>query len=55
MTETLGKKIQKVREIKGFSQEYMARKLNISQEQYSYIEINKKQYLRVRLQQLLKF
>ncbi|MFP5471361.1 MAG: helix-turn-helix domain-containing protein [Bacteroidia bacterium] len=34
----IGENIRKIREIKGYSQEYMAEKLNISQRQYSRIE-----------------
>ena len=34
----IGYKIRKVRELKGFSQEYVAQKLNISQPAYSKIE-----------------
>ncbi|HEY4147517.1 MAG TPA: helix-turn-helix transcriptional regulator [Chitinophagaceae bacterium] len=38
MKSSLGQKIRKIREIKGFSQQYVARKLRISQEYYSYLE-----------------
>lgn len=38
----LGQKIKKIRELRGFSQEYMAVKLKVSQEQYSYIETKQK-------------
>ena len=34
----VGENIRKIREIKGFSQEYMADRLNISQRQYSRLE-----------------
>lgn len=34
----LSNKIKKIREIKGFSQEYVATKLNITQNSYSKIE-----------------
>ena len=34
----VGENIRKIREIKGFSQDYMAEKLSISQRQYSRIE-----------------
>lgn len=40
--ETIGKRIQKIREIRGYSQDYMAKKLDISQEQYSYLENKQK-------------
>ncbi len=36
----LGTKIRKYRELKDYSQEYMAQKLNINQSQYSRIEKN---------------
>ena len=35
---TIGAKIKKLREIRGYSQSYMASKLHVSQEQYSYLE-----------------
>lgn len=38
MKTTLGEKIRKVRELKGFSQEYMAEKMDISQRAYSKLE-----------------
>ncbi len=38
MKSSLGQKVRKIREIKGFSQQYVARKLRISQEYYSYLE-----------------
>lgn len=44
MNEPLGKKIKKIREIKGFSQQYVAAKLKISQERYSYLE-NKQKHI----------
>ncbi len=34
----IGENIRKIRELKGFSQDYMAKKLNISQKAYSNIE-----------------
>src|SRR5882724_5857433 len=43
MKSSLGQKIRKIREIKGFSQQYVARKLRISQEYYSYLENKKKE------------
>ena len=43
MKHSLGQKIRKIREIKGFSQQYVARKLRISQEYYSYLENKKKE------------
>jgi|TARA_B110000902_G_C13972701_1_gene461779 transcriptional regulator with XRE-family HTH domain len=36
----IGLKIRKIRDLKGFSQEYMAEKLNISQAAYSKLEKN---------------
>jgi transcriptional regulator with XRE-family HTH domain len=39
---TTGERIRKLRELRGYSQNYMAAKLNISQEQYSYMETKKK-------------
>ncbi|HNS41997.1 MAG TPA: helix-turn-helix transcriptional regulator [Taishania sp.] len=41
MDKLIGKKIRKVREIKNFSQEYVANKLSISQSAYSNIENGK--------------
>lgn len=41
MDKTIGLKIRKVREIKNFSQEYVANKLSISQSAYSNIENGK--------------
>jgi len=38
----LGQKIRKIRELKGFSQEYMAERLDISQKVYSNIENDKR-------------
>jgi len=35
---TIGTKIRKVRELKGFTQEYVAQKLSISQKAYSKVE-----------------
>ncbi len=40
-TPTIGQKIKKLREIKGYKQEYMAEKLDISQQSYSNIESGK--------------
>ncbi|MCF6307759.1 MAG: helix-turn-helix domain-containing protein [Flavobacteriaceae bacterium] len=40
MKEMIGNKIRKVRELKGYNQEYMALKLNISQRAYSKLERN---------------
>jgi transcriptional regulator with XRE-family HTH domain len=39
---TTGLRIKKLRELRGYSQSYMARKLGISQEQYSYLETKQK-------------
>ncbi len=38
MEDTLSRKIKKIRELKGYSQEYLAGKLDISQRAYSKIE-----------------
>lgn len=38
----IGENIRKIREVKGYSQEYMANKLNISQRRYSTIESDNK-------------
>ncbi|MBL1233375.1 MAG: helix-turn-helix transcriptional regulator [Flavobacteriales bacterium] len=40
MKNNIGLKIRQLRELRGFSQEYMANKLSISQRQYSKIERN---------------
>ncbi|PKP18232.1 MAG: hypothetical protein CVU07_02425 [Bacteroidetes bacterium HGW-Bacteroidetes-23] len=40
MNKNIGQKIRKVRELKGFTQEYMANKLAISQRAYSKMENN---------------
>lgn len=40
MNETIGKNIRKYRELKGFSQEYMANQLDINQASYAKIENN---------------
>lgn len=39
---TTGLRIKKLRELRGYSQVYMAKKLGISQEQYSYLETKQK-------------
>jgi transcriptional regulator with XRE-family HTH domain len=39
---TTGIRIKKLRELRGYSQNYMAKKLAISQEQYSYLETKQK-------------
>ena len=39
---TIGIRIRKLRELRGYSQKYMAKKLSISQEQYSYLETKQK-------------
>lgn len=39
---TVGAKIKKLREIRGFTQNFMAVKLGISQSQYSYLETKQK-------------
>lgn len=43
MKHSIGQRIRKIREIKGLSQQYVARKLRISQEYYSYLENKKKE------------
>ncbi len=40
MNESIGKNIRKYRELKGFSQEYMANQLDINQASYAKIESN---------------
>jgi transcriptional regulator with XRE-family HTH domain len=40
MKKEIGSKIRQIRELKGFSQEYIANKLGISQRSYSKIEMN---------------
>lgn len=40
MKKNIGLKIRKLRELKGFSQEYMADKLSVSQRAYSKLERN---------------
>lgn len=39
---TIGEKIKALKELRGYSQEFMAVKLKISQEQYSYLENKQK-------------
>jgi XRE family transcriptional regulator, regulator of sulfur utilization len=39
---TIGIRISKLRELRGYSQNYMAKKLGISQAQYSYLETKQK-------------
>ncbi len=39
---TTGLRIKKLRELRGYNQVYMAKKLGISQEQYSYLETRQK-------------
>ncbi|HEX2684155.1 MAG TPA: helix-turn-helix transcriptional regulator, partial [Ferruginibacter sp.] len=39
---TTGLRIRKLREIRGYCQSYMAQRLGISQEQYSYLETKQK-------------
>ncbi|MCR6641725.1 MAG: helix-turn-helix transcriptional regulator [Sporocytophaga sp.] len=52
--QTLGNKIKKVREIKGFKQEYMAELLGISQPSYSKIETDEASISQDRLEQIAK-
>lgn len=52
--QTLGNKIKKVREIKGFKQEYMAELLGISQPSYSKIETDEASVSQDRLEQIAK-
>lgn len=40
MDKKLGEKIRQIRELKGFSQEYLANRLGISQRAYSKLEMN---------------
>ena len=42
MKYTLGQKIRKIRELRGYTQRYIAYKLGMSQERYSYLENHKK-------------
>ena len=49
-----GQKIRKVRELKGFSQEYMADRLSISQKVYSNIENDKRRLDKEMLQNIAK-
>ena len=42
MDYTIGQKIRKIRELRNYTQLYVARKLGISQERYSYLENHKK-------------
>ena len=41
ITVAVGQKIRKIRELKGFSQDYVAQKLNLTQKAYSNIEAGK--------------
>ena len=43
MKNQLGPRIKKIRELRGYSQEFLAKKLGICQEQYSYIENKQKE------------
>lgn len=40
MEKEIGNKIRKIRELKGFSQEYLANQIGISQRAYSKLEMN---------------
>lgn len=46
---TTGQRIKKLRELRDYSQVYMAKKLGISQEQYSYLETKQKSIPRQQL------
>lgn len=48
----VGEKIRKIREIKGYSQEYVAKKLQMSQNNYSRIELNQVKVNLDRLQEI---
>lgn len=48
----VGQKIKKVREIRNYTQEYVATKLGITQESYSKIEANKTQVSTQRLEKI---
>ena len=48
----VGEKIRKIREIKGYSQEYMASQLKMSQNNYSRIELNQTKIDLDRLQEI---
>jgi transcriptional regulator with XRE-family HTH domain len=50
----IGEKIRKIREMKDFSQEYMAKKLDMSQNNYSRIEMGKVKVDIDRLQEISK-
>ncbi|MGB8191957.1 MAG: helix-turn-helix transcriptional regulator [Chitinophagaceae bacterium] len=52
MKLTLGNKIRKIRELRGYTQAYAARKLGITQEQYSYLETKQKTIHDEQLKQL---
>ena len=48
----IGQNIRKIRELKGFSQEFMSKKLDISQRQYSRIENGETEVTVTRLQDI---
>jgi transcriptional regulator with XRE-family HTH domain len=48
----IGEKIRKIREIKGFSQEYMASRLKMSQNNYSRIELDQNNITLSRLEEI---
>ena len=50
----IGYKIRKVRELKGFSQDYVADKLNISQRAYSKIEIGETKINETKINEISK-
>lgn len=52
MVGNLGKKIKKIRELNNFSQNYMAKKLNISQPSYSNMESGVDEISEERLQKI---
>jgi transcriptional regulator with XRE-family HTH domain len=50
----VGQKIKRIRELRNFTQEYLASRLNITQESYSKIEANKTNVSTQRLEQIAK-
>lgn len=52
--KAIGEKIRKIREMKGYSQEYMATCLNMSQNNYSRIELDQNKLNLDRLEEIAK-
>jgi transcriptional regulator with XRE-family HTH domain len=50
---TIGKKIMKIRDLLGFSQEYIAHKLQITQQSYSKLELDKTKISEEKLKSIL--